>query len=315
MFVRYVIAIFLGAASCALAHDGPHQAIDRLTAALEREPDRADLLLKRAFQHRVAEHPEAALADLDRARALDPSNAQIALHRGHTLVLLNRHAEADGEYSTFLATDPAHVGALAGRARVRAALGRHSAAIQDYDSALRTVDDVDLYLERGRLQESIGRLADAARDYARGVQRLSGAIVLRQALIRVETRRGHHDAALALIDDAERSATTRTVWHLQRAEVLRAAGRSEESRRSLEHALVEAERVLARRRSPLNLYQRARVHVALGDTSAARRDLQAALQAAPRFKKAQALLVELEAPAAQNSSREEREHDRESYPE
>jgi tetratricopeptide (TPR) repeat protein len=157
-------------------------------------------------------------------------------------------------------------------------------------------------------------LADAAREYARGMQRLNGAVALRQSLIRVETRRGRYDAALRLINDAERIATAKTVWRLQRAEVLRVAGRVEESWRSLNHALVEAERVLARRRSPLNLYQRARVHLGLGDTTAARRDLQAALQTAPRFKKAQTLLGELDTPPAQNPSREEREHVRESTP-
>jgi len=282
------------------AHPGLHHEIEAVSRKLALAPDRVDLLLERGRLHRLDDDPVAALDDLRLAQALDPSGMGIALELGLTLSTLGLDVAAEEELSRHIEGGEGFPDAYAGRARLRARGGRFDAAIRDYSAALLRSDDLDLYLARGSLQEELGRLDDAAEGYRRGLARMNGAVSLRLPLIRVEVGRQRYDAALALIDQVLPDAAVKTQWYLRRADVLDAAGRADESRVQREEALAEADRILRRRTTAINLVGRARAYVALGRLDEARQDLLDALDKAPHFDAARTLLEQLGRPSAEN---------------
>ncbi|MHC4064783.1 MAG: tetratricopeptide repeat protein [Planctomycetota bacterium] len=277
------------------AHPGLHHDIERLTSALAEEPGRAGLWIKRAHHYRLDGRFSEALADLDRARVLDAGKLEICLHRGLTLSAMGRDAEAEAELSWFLQHGAGGVAAFAERARIRQRSGRSELALSDYSAAIALNRDVDLYLARGKLQESLGLLDEAAEGYRDGLASLGGGATIRSSLVRVEISRQRYDAALALIDEVLRRAPVKTEQYLLRAEVLEASGQSDQARVERERALVEADRVFRKRATALHLLSRAKVNLALGNMNDAMGDLKWALKKSPRFARARRLLERLEA--------------------
>ena len=289
------LVMALLAAVAVEAHPGLHEDIARASAAIEKEPSRADLYVERAFLERLDEQFDAALIDLDSARRFDPVNLRVAAERGMTLSAMGQYGEADAELTRFLKGGSGTAPALVERAKVREHLGRKKEAMADYASAIAIQPDVESYMARGALQESLGDLAGAAAGYRDGIARLGEAINFDLALIRVETARKRYDAALVLIDGQLGRSAVKTDWYLRRAEVLDAAGRKNEARRDREQALAEAESALAKNFNGMKLFSRAKVQVALGRIDDAKRDLAQVLEKAPGFTEARKMLATLEA--------------------
>ncbi len=99
---------------------------------------------------------------------------------------------------------------------------------------------------------------------------------------------------LKLLDDELARASVKTEWYLRRADVLAASGQAEKAQLELERALAEANRVLKKRATAINLFSRAKVYIAMGRWEAAKRDLRVAVRKSPRFAEANALLKNLE---------------------
>jgi tetratricopeptide (TPR) repeat protein len=289
---RFGMVLVVLAATTAVAHPGLHHDIATATAAIEKEPGRADLYVDRAFLLRLDEELDAALADLDRARELDLTNLRVAAERGMTLSALGRDKEADVELTRFVSrggTAPT----FAERAKVRERLGRKKDAVADLASAIALHPDIEFYIARGTLQESLGDLAGAAEGYRDGRVKLGDAVALDLALIRVETGRKRYASALELIEEQLGRASVKTDWYLRRAEVLAAAGRTKEAQVDREAALREADAAIERTGSGMNLYSRAKVQVALGRIEGAKHDLQLVLEKSPRFVEAREMLADL----------------------
>jgi len=280
------------AATAAGAHPGLHHDIAAACEAIEREPARADLYVDRAFLERLGEEYQAALSDLDHARKLEPGNLRVAAELGLTYAALGRDREADTELSTFIrhgGTAPV----LAERAKVRERLGRPKEAVADYTAAIALKPDVEYVLARGALQESLRDLAGAAAGYEEGRAKLGGAVTLDLALIRVETARGRYARALQVVDKQLAAAPVKTDWYLRRADVLDAAGRKAEARADRQTALQEADAAVEANGNGMQLYARARARAALGQTDAAKRDLELVLEKSPRFVEARDMLAKL----------------------
>jgi tetratricopeptide (TPR) repeat protein len=275
------------------AHPGLDHDIEQTTILVADDPNQTDLLVKRGHLYRLSGRLVESLADLDRARELNPQDRWSGLQRGLTLSAMGRDQEAEAELDSFLRGGPGTL-AYTERGRIRARTGRTRLAITDLTSAIDMRPEIDSYLLRGRLQVSLGLLAEAAAGYREGWSRLGGAILLEEALIRVEMARGRHQAALELIDQALSRASVKSPWHLRRAEVLDGAGQPEKAPAELGRALAEANRLLAKRPCGIHLVSRARVHIAMGNLAAARQDLKLALRKSPRFKEANELLADLE---------------------
>jgi tetratricopeptide (TPR) repeat protein len=289
---RFGMVLVALAATAAVAHPGLHHDIAAASAAIEKEPGRADLYVDRAFLLRLDEELDAALADLDRARDLDATNLRVAAERGMTLSAFGRDKDAEVELTRFVShggTAPT----FAERAKVRERLGRKREAVADLASAIALRPDIELYVARGELQESLGDLAGAAEGYRDGRVKLGEAVALDLALIRVETGRKRYASALELIEEQLVRAPVKTDWYLRRAEVRAAAGRTKEAQADRETALREADAAIQRTGSGMNLYSRAKVQVALGHIEGAKKDLQLVLEKSPRFVEAREMLAEL----------------------
>ncbi len=163
-------------------------------------------------------------------------------------------------------------------------------------SAIQLQPTIELYLIRGKLQESLGKLEDAAAGYQDGLAKLGDAILLKKNLIRVQIAQKQYGEALALIDEEVARSSVKTPWHLQRAEILDKMGQPDAARLAYEQALSEANRVLGKRPTAMQLLARAEVYHAMGRMEEAKQDLRVAIQKTPHFAEADDLLKKIREP-------------------
>jgi tetratricopeptide (TPR) repeat protein len=269
--------------------------IERLTKLLEQEPNRVDLLKRRALIFRLEARLGEALSDLDRARSLDPNDREVRLQRGLTLSGLRRDQEAETELNVFLEreTGRPQVFALAERGRIRARTGRPALAIVDFTAAIAIRPVLELYLARGQVQESMSQLAAAAAGYQIAISRLGRTISLTTALIRVQLAQRQFQSALALVDQEIARAPVKTLWLLRRAEVLAAMGQTAQAQSELQAALAEANSVLERKITAIHLLSRAKVLIAMARLEEARADLDDCVGLTPGFVDCRTLLNRL----------------------
>lgn len=169
---------------------------------------------------------------------------------------------------------------LEARARAHAALGHDRQAVADYTAAVAIAPLPQYVLGLGELQQSLGRDAEARTQYGilraqEQVRRAGGAPADTDAIL-FEADHGDADRAVTM---ARTAVEVRPFIAVQDAYAwaLHRAGRDAE-------ALPYADRALSLgTRSALHHYHRAMIHEALGDTAAARKDLEQALAADPHF--------------------------------
>jgi len=288
------VVLALSVAVAAEAHPGLLHDIEQASAAIEKEPSRAGLYVDRAYLERLDEQFDAALGDLDLARRHDPAEVRVAAERGMTLSAMGRYADAEVELSLCIGLRNGTAPIFAERAKVREHLGLKKEAVADYTSAIALRPDIEFYMARGALQESLGDPSAAAAGYKDGVAKLGEAVNFDLALIRVETSRKRYDAALRIIDAQLGRSPVKTDWYLRRADVLVAAGRRDEAQKDRERALSEANQALEQNTNGIRLYSRAKVQVALGRYDDARRDLALVLEKSPGFAEAREMLATLD---------------------
>ena len=286
----------LGVVQPATAHPGLDPEIEKITEQLIRDPDNVDLLIRRGQAYRSNGKFLESLLDLERAWLRNRDNRPVAFHRAMTLSALGRDKEAEAALDSFLQdeADPKRVFALAERAHIRARTGRVEQAIADYTSTIQLHPTIELYLKRGQLQESLGKPEAAAAGYHEGLATLGDAILLKKGLIRVQIAQQQYGEALALVNDEIARSSVKTPWYMQQAKILALMGQSDPSRLAYEQALSDANRVLAKRPTALQLLARAEIYQAMGRMEDAKRDLRAAIQKAPSFTEANDLLKKLE---------------------
>lgn len=287
---------FLGFIQPVYAHSGLDPEIEKITEKLAKNPDSVDLLVRRGQIYRSNGKFIESLQDLERAWLLDRENQTVLLQRALTLSALGRNKDAEDALDYFLQDklNPKRVFALAERAHIRMQTGRSELAIADLTSAIQLAPTVEMFLMRGQLQESLGKLEAAAAGYHEGLAKLDDAIVLKKGLIRVQIAQKHYREALGLINEEVARASVKTPWYLQRAKILALMGQPDATRLAYEQALSEANRVLAKRQTAMQLLARAEVLNAMGQRENAIRDLQKALKKSPHFVEANNLLKKLE---------------------
>lgn len=280
----------------ATAHSGLDSEIQEITEKLIKDPDNVDLLVLRGQVYRSNGKYIESLLDLERAWLLNRENRTVVLQRALTLSALGRDKEAESALDYFLQeeSDPKRVFALAERANIHARNGQTELAISDFTSAIQLQPTIELYLIRGKLQESLGKLEDAAGGYQDGLAKLGDAILLKKGLIRVRMAQNQYSEALALVDEEIAGSSVKTSWYLKRAEILGHMGRPDEAKLANEQALAEANRVLGKRQTAMQLLARAQVYQAMGRIEEAKNDLRVAIQKTPHFDEANDLLRTLE---------------------
>jgi len=277
------------------AHPGLHHDIERVSALLVDDSDCSELYLQRAYFYRLSGDLFAALSDLQLARQLEPADSTIALETAQTLLEMGEFSMAMDQIDQYFVGGGSSARGYVVYARLKIQEGDYDGAIRDFNFAIGLKPDVELYVERGELQERLERWNDAAVGYRDGLLKTEGAHVLNAALLRTEIARAQYDAALAIIEGEIEKAAVPAEWKLKKAEVLKAAGRSTEATEVLRQALDHAHVAIQRKSTAFNLYTRARVYLALGERTEAIGDLQAARLKAPRFQKVSELLGEMNA--------------------
>ncbi|MFE2326838.1 tetratricopeptide repeat protein [Streptomyces sp. NPDC059385] len=202
-------------------------------------------------------------------------------------------AAALRQAQTGLGIAPRDAGLLEARAKARAAAGDHDQAVADYTAAIATAPLPQYLLGLGELQQALGHQDRAEAQYAV----LRAQETLRRATdtpadadaIYFEADHGDPGQAVIMAEAAVRERPFLAV-HDAYAWALHRASRDTE-------ALDQADEALALgTRSALFLYHRGAIHQALGNSSAARRDLSQALALDPSFHP-------LHAPAAREALR------------
>lgn len=226
-------AIFLAGAG--LAHGPIHEQIDALTRQIAEDPCEAQLYLKRGELHRAHRDWALALEDYDQAADLDPGLSAVDLCRGQMLVDAGRYDAAESVLDRFLARHAGNALALELRARAKARLERPLEAAADLTLAIqnRKTPRPQTYLARARVLAAAGgaHLEEALRGLDEGMARLGPSLLLQRYAIELEVQRKGYAAALARLDLLPQGLAESPPWRIRRAEILSAAGRSEEARR------------------------------------------------------------------------------------
>ncbi|QDY77289.1 tetratricopeptide repeat protein [Streptomyces qinzhouensis] len=154
-----------------LHHARTEEALADCDAALVRDPGHAGAHGLRGCVLAARGRDEEARAALDRALELDRDLVEAWFLRAR---VRDRNGDPEGAYEdldTVLAINPDHVGALLARAEADRAAGRYEAALPDLDRALFETDEPSAVLGlRGRVLRGLGRTAEALEDLARAVE-------------------------------------------------------------------------------------------------------------------------------------------------
>ena len=228
--------VFLWLATAPLAvlgHPDLDEQIAELTARIKLEPANAELLLRRGEAHRWHAEFGLALADIDAAARQQPGWVKVSLARASTFYAAGRAEEAMAAVQKFLMLEPAHADGLLLRARCHLRLGQPVDAAVDYSAALRVfaAPSPDLFVERARLQASLGRLGEAVKGLDEGLARLGSAPALQQLAIDYERQQADFDEALARVEELIAQAPMKEPGLVLKAEVLEQAGRLTEARK------------------------------------------------------------------------------------
>ena len=256
------LACFTHSAMNAYAHAPLSEDVARHSEHLIDHPDDAPVLLERARLQRLDGNAEHALHDLDHALTLAPEDRRLRFERALTLADLHQDVEAISILDGLIRESEGGAGALILRARLHSRMGRDVVALLDLDRALEIDKSLTTYLTRGKILERLDQVDRAAAGYRDAAASLGDAPILLRALARVETRRGNYDAALDAIDRGAKRASVKTLWYLDRADVLELASRHVDAREMRIRALAAADKALAVRATPLNHTARARALLA-----------------------------------------------------
>jgi len=255
--------LWLIMAAGAVAHGPLHEQIATATAQVRREPQNARLYFKRAELHRHHGDFQAARADYEKALALDESLAETELGLGRILLAEEQPEKALEALHRYVALRPEDGEGLAARAEALEKTRNFALAARDLDRAIRIADKpaVELYLAAARAWREAGEPQIALASLKEASDRFGPLVTVDLAGIELERRLALFDDALSRIDRILSQAPRKETWLVRKAEILREAGREQQAREALQHALraIEALPVhLRNTRSMLELEKQAR---------------------------------------------------------
>lgn len=182
------------------------RALQLLNRAVARRPMEAAFHAALGNALARAGRADDALASFQAARALQPGLAELLLNTGHALRVLARHEEALASYDQLLARQPGHAAARLGRALALAALGRRDEALAELVQARSSAPAAfDYELEEAALRLALGEAGEAARRYARLLERPGADARLRLNVAAALIQARDLKAALAQLRELERT--------------------------------------------------------------------------------------------------------------
>ncbi len=169
--------VFVFAANV-LAHDGLHEQIIAVTKEIAKEPNNANLYLKRAELYRLHEEWKNSEKDFNRAEKLNPNLAVVDLGRGKLWLDAKRFSSAKSALERFLTKEPNSFEAVLTLARVSSKLNQTENAVIYFTQAiaLSPKDSAEIYLERSLLLGERGRFDEALRGWTKASNVLAGLL-------------------------------------------------------------------------------------------------------------------------------------------
>lgn len=271
---------------------------DVLDRMLQLHPG-VDSFTRASYAYELQGDVDAARTALERALAVaaDPADKAFAHYYLGELAWNNGDVNtAAKDYDAALADDPAYVPPLTGRAKVKAVRGDVAGALADDRTAIAKQPQPATLLELGELLDAQGRTAEAQQQYAvlRATQQLyeaSGQVVDAELSL-FEADHGDPATALSLAQKAYAARPDSVVAQDAQAWALHVSGRDAEALPLARASLRTGYRSASLR------YHLGVIEMSVGDRTAARADLQAALTLNPDWNplqapKARALLAGL----------------------
>ena len=262
----------------AFAHDSPEHVIEMLTARMKVTGERADLLWRRAAEHRALGNLAAASRDLGRAIKLQPDFIAAFADLGR-VQLAQRHyrrALATVERACKIVRDePGRAPLRMLRAEIFSEAGKLGKALAECDSALQHAAgaELDWYLTRSQIQCRLGKFNEAASGLKQGFE-LTGSAVLEVEYIDALIQAGRFHEALEKIEPPLAESRWQSSWLLRRARVRLACGEISGAHADLLAAIGELnQRLQAPHPDAGLLADRGLAHALSGDLALARRDL------------------------------------------
>ncbi len=203
----------------ARAHDGPEHVIEELTALMRLHGETADLLYRRAIEHRSLGSLDAAAADLEAAVRADANHfaawcelASVRLHQHQP----DKTLKALDAAEPLATSDADRARVLVCRGEVLATRKQFRAAADLLDRAVRLSPDVPVYLRRAELQTESGDHAARCAGLREGLERTgSGLIEAAWIDAMLDARRG--DEVGDRIEKKLATVRVRSSWLLRRA--------------------------------------------------------------------------------------------------
>lgn len=244
----------------------------------------ADLLWRRAAEHRELGALEAAAGDLREAIALKPDFlaaradlGRVQLRQGKTALALETLNAAVSAASDEASRAPLYLT----RAEIHADRGELADAAADCDRAIGAGSgaEPDWYLLRGEMLLRLGKAREAAAGLKQGFDQ-TGSAVLEAEWVDALLDAGQARAALELIEPPLAQSRCQSSWLIRRARARLALGQTARARGDLHAAVTEINQRLSPTRPGMSLLlDRGLALALLGDTTGAGRDLAAARKA------------------------------------
>ncbi len=199
----------------------------------------AQLYLERGELHREHRDWAAAEADYARATQLDPKFAAVDFCRAKMLDDAGQLQAARAMFSKVISNSPANGEAFVGRARVLVKLEDRKSAVADFRRGLELLasPQVEYFHELAQTLVAESKTDEALRSLDEGMKKFGPVAFLQTYALELELAQKNTDAALARLDTIIEKAERKETWLARRGDILLAAGRTDEARKSFEAAL------------------------------------------------------------------------------
>jgi tetratricopeptide (TPR) repeat protein len=239
--IIFAVALLVTRVERACAHGDLHGQIESVSAQIEKDPQNADLYLRRGELHRLhSEFPKAA-ADFDKAAALHPDWPQAEIAKSRLALTTGEFEVAAAGMDRLLPKHPEYPEGWLIRARARTRLGDYAGAAKDYSEIVERVDrpEPDVFLERAAALTASGgdQVDNALRGLEEGLTKLGPVITLDLAALDLELKLKRTEEALRRIDRLAAGSRRQETWLSRRGEILAQAGRTDEARAAFGKAL------------------------------------------------------------------------------
>ena len=253
-------------------------AIKHYTAALQLNPDLAEVYHNRGTLKNVLGHHKAAIADWDAALRCNPSLVEAYFNRGAAKYALGDSEGCITDCSAALDLNPDEMPAYYNRAQAEMDLNRYAAGIEDYDKVfkfpMRQADAYGAYYNRALAKYLLGVDKAAQGDEEEALQFYHASIPDYTYAIKVAPDRNL----------ASRNYNNRGYAKYLIAEYESAVGNMEAARLLYEEAMIDSEEAIKRDRKNAYAYcTRAVVRIAFDAYEAAIEDFDRAIKLDPGF--------------------------------